>query len=136
MEGLTLRSMRAIRDWAQTGKFDLPAEVRECTERFWRSTDPFEAWQAERVVLDPAGSVPAPQLHMDYKSYCLANGSKNVLGRNRFYDKLAGLDGVWRDEANAARPFRGLRLTEYGTLAAVEDEGLAEAAARVGWSAP
>jgi len=124
MEGFALAAAWAVHNMLKVGSFVQPDVVRDATEAFWRSVDPFESWVSERVVLDPTGQVTGPVAYESYKDHALANGSKNPLGRNRFYDKLVGLEGVWRADSSTDkyRPFMGLRLTETAPLALVQTD--------------
>jgi putative DNA primase/helicase len=122
MEGMAVRSLRSVSRMIETGSFEsfMPQAVRDCTARFQQAIDPFESFAEERLQLRVDSEAHGPYLYVAYQEFCKANGYKHTLGRNRFYDKLEGLPGVWRATTSAARPFMGVSLTTEAEFAAVE----------------
>jgi putative DNA primase/helicase len=119
MEGFALQAAIGAKRVIDAGSFEpLPEAVRACTERFWRAIDSFEAFVDDKLVLQPHATVPGKAVFAAYKQFCQDNGYKHTLGRNRFYEKMNGLPGVYRDmAAGGDRPFVGVRLAEIAPLA-------------------
>lgn len=114
MEGFMLQAYSgALRVVERGGSLEMPEAVRACTDRFHRAVDSFESFVADKLVLEADATTPGPAAFSTYKSYCTENGYTRPLGRNRFYEKLQGLQGVHRTESDKDRPFVGVRLTEY-----------------------
>jgi putative DNA primase/helicase len=125
MEGFMWKAACAAKEMTSRNAFEQPDAVRACTDRFWRSMDSFESFAADKIVLDPQSSTPSTIAYALYKDYCGDNNYKHVLGRNRFYEKLVGMNGVRRDYSDHTNPFIGFRLTEYEGPALVLAEEVA-----------
>jgi hypothetical protein len=115
------RSWRSRQVVANRSFVPLPTEVQATTERFWRSIDSFEAFVADKLVLQPGVSTTGPAIFETYKEFCQDNNYRHTLGPTRFYEKLSGLPGVWRNNADESRPFVGVRLAELAPLALMEE---------------
>ncbi len=119
MEGFALQAASAVRAVIASGSFaPLPEAVQASTERFWRNIDSFEAFVEDKLVLHPDASASGTALFALYKEFCQDNNYKHALGRNRFYEKLSGLPGVWRTDSSTDkdRPFMGVRPAELAPL--------------------
>lgn len=119
MEGLLLQAAIGVQRVIERGGFDLPPAVQASTERFWRAVDSFESFVAEKLEFVPEATTAGEWIHEHYKSYCADNGHRHPLGRNRLYEKLRGLPGVYK-QSDPPRHFVGLRLT--GTVGVPAEE--------------
>lgn len=124
MTGFMFRAALGARRVIAEGSFEafMPEAVRACTERFWRTIDSFEAFVDDKLQVQASVSTAGPILYATYKQFCQENGY-HALGRNKFYEKMTGLDGVTRSSSSEDRnrPFVGVRLTEIPALALVEE---------------
>ena len=108
LAGIVARGVRALPALLERGRLTEPDSVRVAKQRFVLASDSFRAWMDDTCLMDPDGWVPNGALWDAYRYGDV--DARHRLGKNKFFAKVAQVEGIERGQRQGVRGFRGLGL--------------------------
>lgn len=97
-------------DWLERG-LDPPADVKAATEEYRLNSDPFAAWSANCLIIDPEARAPAATLFKSYRGWAVQGGF-DVMKQTSFGRALSEM-GLTRKHSNGI-VWLGVKLNAAG----------------------
>lgn len=97
-------------DWLERG-LDPPPAVREATEEYRMNSDPFAAWFANCIELDPESREPATRLYNSYRGWAQGGGFDTM--KQTSFGRQLSENGLHRKQSNGIH-WLGVRLNRAG----------------------